>query len=64
VSDFLLLVRVPSGVGNFSLHHRIQTGSGTTQPPIQWVPGTLSLGVKWLRCEADYSPSSSSEVKE
>jgi len=22
----------------------------TTQPPIQWVPGPLSLGVKWLGC--------------
>jgi hypothetical protein len=22
-------VRVPTGVGNFSVHHRVQTGSGT-----------------------------------
>jgi hypothetical protein len=29
---------------------------GSTQPRIQWVPGTLSLGVKWLRREADHSP--------
>jgi hypothetical protein len=36
---------------------------GPTQPPIQWVPGALSLGVKWLGCEADHSPPSSTEVK-
>jgi len=34
-----------------------------TQPPIQWVPGALSLGVKWQRREADHSPPSSAEVK-
>jgi hypothetical protein len=32
---------------------------GPTQPPIQWVPGALSLGVKRLAHEADYSPPSS-----
>jgi len=31
--------------GNSS-HHRVQTGSGAHPTPIQWVPGTLSLGVK------------------
>jgi hypothetical protein len=36
---------------------------GPIQPPIQWVPGALSLGVKWLGCEADHSPPSSAEVK-
>jgi hypothetical protein len=35
-----------------------------TQPPIQWVPGALSLGVKQLGREADHSPSSSTKVKE
>jgi hypothetical protein len=34
-----------------------------TQPPIQWVPGILSLGVKRPECEADDSPPSSAEVK-
>jgi hypothetical protein len=33
------------------------------QPPIQWVPGALSLGVKGPRREADHSPPSSAEVK-
>jgi hypothetical protein len=34
-----------------------------TQPPIQWVLGALSLGVKRPGSEADYSPPSSAEVK-
>jgi hypothetical protein len=37
---------------------------GPTQPTIQWVPGSLSLGVKWPGREADHSPPSSAEVKE
>jgi len=36
---------------------------GPNQPPIQWVPGALSLGVKRLGCEADHSPPPSAEVK-
>jgi hypothetical protein len=36
---------------------------GSTQPPIQWVPGTLSLGVKRQRHEADHSLPTSGEVK-
>jgi hypothetical protein len=36
---------------------------GPIQPPIQWVPGVLSLGVKWQGCEADHSPPCSVEVK-
>jgi hypothetical protein len=34
-----------------------------TQPPIQSVPGALSLGVKRQGREADHSPPSSAEVK-
>jgi hypothetical protein len=34
------------------------------QPPIQWVPGALSLGVKQPRQEADHSLPSNAEVKE
>jgi hypothetical protein len=37
---------------------------GTTQPPIQCVPGALSLGVKRPGREADHSPPFSAEVKE
>jgi hypothetical protein len=34
-----------------------------TQPPIQWLPGVLSLGVKPPGREADHSPPSSAVVK-
>jgi hypothetical protein len=37
---------------------------GPTQPPIQWVPRALSLGLKRPEREADHSPPSSAEVKE
>jgi hypothetical protein len=35
-----------------------------TQPPIQWVPRVLPLGIKRLVREADHSPPSSAENKE
>jgi hypothetical protein len=34
---------------------------GPTQPPIQWVPGALTLVVKRFKCEVDCSPPSSVE---
>jgi hypothetical protein len=37
---------------------------GPIQPPIQWVPGALSLGVKRSERETDHSPPPSAEVKE
>jgi hypothetical protein len=36
---------------------------GPTHPPIQWVRGALSLGVKRPECEADCTPPSSAEVR-
>jgi hypothetical protein len=41
-----------------------RTALGPTQPPMQWVPGALSLGVKRPGREADHSPPSSAEAKE
>jgi hypothetical protein len=46
-----------------SLLHRLQSGSGATQPPIQWVPRSLCPEVKQQECVADRSPPSSAEVK-
>jgi len=40
-----------------------RTALDPTQPPIQWVRGAISLGVKRPWCEADLSPPSSAEVK-
>jgi hypothetical protein len=36
---------------------------GLTHPPIQWVPGALSLGVNRPGRDADHSPPSRAEVK-
>jgi hypothetical protein len=36
---------------------------GPTQPPIQWVPGALSSGVKQPGREADHSTPTSANVK-
>jgi hypothetical protein len=56
-------VRFPAGVGNFSLHHRVQNGSWAH--PASYPVGTRGcfLGVKWQGREADHSPLSSAEVK-
>jgi hypothetical protein len=58
-------IRVPAEAENFSLHRRVQTGSGAhpSKSPIQCVPGALSLGVKPSGREADHSSPSSAEVK-
>jgi hypothetical protein len=40
-----------------------RTALGPTQPPIRWVPGALSLGLKRPPRETDHSPSSSAEIK-
>jgi hypothetical protein len=48
---------------NFQSSH-VSHQNAILQPPIQWVPGTLSLGVKRPGREADHSPTSSAEVKE
>jgi hypothetical protein len=36
---------------------------GDTQPPIQWAPGVVSLGLKGQGREADHSLPSRAEVK-
>jgi hypothetical protein len=56
--------RFPAGAGNFSLHHRVQNGSGAH--PASYPIGTRGCfpGVKLPGREADHSPPSSAEVKE
>jgi hypothetical protein len=50
-----------AGAKDFSSSLCVQ---GPTQPPVQWVPGVLSPGVKARPgCDADHSPPSSAEVK-
>jgi hypothetical protein len=60
----LLFARPALGLAIFLWTTASRTALGPTQPPIQWVPGALSLGVKRPVCEADHSPPSSAEVKE
>jgi len=50
-------------LGIFHFITKSRLALGPTQPPVQWVPEALSLGVKQLGYEADHSPPSSSEVK-
>jgi hypothetical protein len=45
-------VRFLTVARDFSLLHRVKTGSEPTQPPIQWVPGALSVGRKRPGSEA------------
>jgi hypothetical protein len=51
------------GLGIFLFTTASRPALGPTQPPIQWVPEALSLGVKRSGREADHSPSSGAEVK-
>jgi len=51
------------GLGIFLFTTTSRPALGHTQPPIQWVPGALSLGVKWLGCEDDHLPPFSSNIK-
>jgi hypothetical protein len=48
-------VRVPVGLSRPTM--------GSTKPPIQWVPGARSPGVKRQRREADHSPPASAKAK-
>jgi hypothetical protein len=57
-------VRFPAGAGKFSLHHRVQNGSGAHPASYPADTRDLSLGVKRPGREADHSPLSSAEVKE
>jgi hypothetical protein len=57
-------VRLPAGAGNFSLHHRIQNGSGAHSASYPMGTRGSILGVKRPGCEADHSPPSSAGVKE
>jgi len=51
------------GLGIFPFTTASRMVLGPTQPPIQWVWGALSLGLKRPGREAGHSPASSAEVK-
>jgi hypothetical protein len=51
-------------LGIFLFTIAFRTALGPTQPPVQWVPGALSLGVKRPGRKNEHSPPSSAEDKE
>jgi hypothetical protein len=55
-------VRVPVGQ-EFSFPMSSRPAVGSTQPPIRWVPGAISSGVKRPGHEADHSHPTSAEIK-
>jgi hypothetical protein len=58
-------VRIPTGAKYFSFLQKSRPALGRTQPPSQWVWGTLSLSptVKWSGREGDQSTLSSSKIE-
>jgi hypothetical protein len=56
-------VRVPMGARILSSPCRPDRLWGPPKRPIQWVPWTLSSGVKRQGRETDHSPPASAEVK-
>jgi hypothetical protein len=52
----------PGRVKNFLLSTSSRPVRGPTQPPIQWVPGAISPGVKRLGRESDHTPPTTAEV--
>jgi hypothetical protein len=53
----------PGRVKNLLFSTSSRPALGSTQPSIQWVPGSLSLGVRRPGREADHSPPAGAEVK-
>jgi hypothetical protein len=51
------------GLGIFLFTTESRPALEPTEPPIQWLPGALSLVVKRPGREADHSPPSSVELK-
>jgi len=64
-SEYLYVLEFDSrrGLGIFLITVS-RTALRPIQPPTQWVPGALSLGVKRPGREAEHSPPSSAKVKE
>jgi hypothetical protein len=50
------------GLGIFLFATMSRLAQGPTHSPVQWVLGFLSVRIKWLECEGDHSPPSSTEV--
>jgi hypothetical protein len=56
-------VRVRVSVGSIIFTPLTRPFLGPTQPPIHWLPGAISPGLKRPGGEADHSPPTSAKVK-
>lgn len=56
-------VRIAAGQKEIFSSPIAHTGCLPIQPPVQWVPGSVSPGVMWPRLEADHSVPLRAEVK-
>jgi hypothetical protein len=64
LDDRAIGVRFPAGQRIFPVASVSRPALGPTQPPVRWVSGLLSLGVKARPGrDADHSPPSSVEVE-
>jgi hypothetical protein len=63
LDDGAVGVGSPERVRNLLFSASSRSALGPTQSPIQWVPGSLSPGVKRSGRGADHSPPTSAEVK-
>jgi hypothetical protein len=64
LDDRMTWVRFSPGAGYFFFFpHHVQTGSGPTQSPVQWILEYISLVVKWPEREADNSPPYIAKVR-
>jgi hypothetical protein len=64
LDDLMIRVWFPKGIGNFSLWHCVQTGSGAHPASCPVDTGALSMRVKQPGHEADHSPPSNAKIKE
>jgi hypothetical protein len=64
LDDRMIGVRFPEELEIFVFATASTPAVGPIQPPIQWVPGALSLDVKRPAREANHSHPSNAEVKE
>jgi len=55
-------LRILTGARDYSLLQNLQTGSASSQPPSQWVPGSMR-GQRRPGREVKHSPPSSAQVK-
>jgi hypothetical protein len=59
----MVRVRFPAAANFFPFATASRLALVPSHPPIQWVPGTFSLGIRWPGRDANHSPPVNAEVK-